>query len=88
MKRLAYAISLLVASSVATAADPQVGANQSLVLAYNQSAAAAPRAPYSEDAVSGELAENVMHQTLGVVSANLTYKLDSRIASKVPGIAH
>lgn len=78
MKRLASAISLLIASTLATAADPQVRIDESLVLAYNSDA---PTTDNAGDAViSRELSDKVVRGTLEEVSASLGAELDARIA--------
>ena len=80
MKRLASAISLMIASTLATAADPQVRVDESLVLAYNNANAKPAEAGAEETLVSRELSNQVMLNTLGKVSASLGHELDQRIA--------
>lgn len=78
MKRLASVISLMIASTLATAADPQVRVDESLVLAYN--AGSMPTHVASEAVVSAEQSHKVIRSTLGEVSASLGAELDARIA--------
>lgn len=78
MKRLASVISLLIASTLATAAEPQAHADESLVLAYN--AGSMPTKVASEAVISAEQSHKVVHSTLGEVSASLGAELDARIA--------
>lgn len=86
MKRLATAITLLIASSMAAAADPQVGEHkQSLVLAsYNPVETVLTRA--QADEVAKGLSDIQVRETLDVVSATLTYRLDNRLAEALPGM--
>ncbi len=79
MNRLASAIVLMIASTLATAADPQVRVDESLVLAYNN-VNAKPAEAGEETLVSRELSNQVMQDTLGEVSTSLGYTLDQRIA--------
>lgn len=79
MKRLASAITLSIASTLATAADPQVRVDESLVLAYNTATAANPAA--QTEAVASEASLKAMHRTLDEVSASLGAELDARIAA-------
>ena len=78
MKRLASAISLLIASTLATAADSQARIDESLVLAYNTNAA--PVTAQEEKTVTAEESDKVMHRTLNEVSASLGAELDARIS--------
>jgi|TARA_R110001583_G_scaffold16518_7_gene67624 hypothetical protein len=86
MKKLTSAILILVASTMATAAEPEVGANQSLVLAYNLSTAtqiAEPKIEYASQAS----ADRFLEKTLDVVSATLNVELDMQTRYTVPSIA-
>ncbi len=78
MKRLASVITLLIASNLATAADPQVRVDESLILAYN--VGSMPTNVVSEAVVSAEQSHNAIHSTLNEVSASLGAELDARIA--------
>lgn len=82
MKRLTSAILILVASAMATAAEPEVGTKQSLVLAYNQTGdkTTSPTVNYA----SQESAERVLEKTLDTVSASLSVSLDDFAAFTVP----
>lgn len=88
MKRLATAITLLIASSLATAADPQVGEKEPIVLASYSSyyPVETVLTEAQADEVARAMANNVMRETLGNVSATLTYRLDTRIAAQLPGV--
>ncbi len=79
MKRLASAISLMIVSTLATAADSQARIDESLVLAYNTNATSAVVAQ-EEATVTAEESSKVMHRTLDEVSASLGAELDARIA--------
>ena len=79
MKRLASVISLMIASTLATAADPQVRVDESLVLAYNTNATSTVVAQ-EEATVTAEESSKVMQRTLNEVSASLGAELDARIA--------
>ncbi len=78
MKRLASVITLLIASTLATAADPQVRVDESLVLAYNSSEM--PASVVREAVISAEQSDEVINSTLDEVSASLGAELDARIA--------
>ncbi|WP_372797137.1 hypothetical protein [Litorivivens sp.] len=78
MKRLASAITLTIASTLATAADPQVRIDESLVLAYNS--ADVTTSTSQEETISSDKSLQVMHRTLDEVSASLGAELDARIA--------
>ncbi|WP_372747322.1 hypothetical protein [Litorivivens sp.] len=78
MKRLASAITLTIASTLATAADPQVRIDESLVLAYNSTDVTTSTA--QEETISSDKSLQVMHRTLDEVSASLGAELDARIA--------
>lgn len=79
MKRLASVITLMIASTLATAADSQVRVDESLVLAYNTTEAKTVSAV--EDAtIAVEVSSKVMDRTLNEVSASLGAELDARIA--------
>lgn len=78
MKRLASVISLMIASTLATAADPQVRVDESLVLAYNTGSM--PTNVASEAVVPAEQSHKVIRSTLDEVSASLGAELDARIA--------
>ena len=78
MKKLTSAILILVASAMATAAEPEAGKKQSLVLAYNDAAiGSTDRSELAVRHVSEESAANVLNRTLDVVSASLSVELDS-----------
>lgn len=78
MKRLASVITLMIASTLATAADPQVRVDESLVLAYN--AGEMPTDVAREAVISAEQSHKVIRSTLDEVSASLGAELDARIA--------
>ncbi len=78
MKRLASAITLTIASTLATAADPQVRIDESLVLAYNSTDVTTSTA--QEETISSDKSLQVLHRTLDEVSASLGAELDARIA--------
>ncbi|MAY35478.1 MAG: hypothetical protein CMN84_05180 [Spongiibacteraceae bacterium] len=79
MKRLASAISLMIVSTLATAADSQARIDESLVLAYNTNATSTVVAQ-EEATVTAEESSKVMQRTLNEVSASLGAELDARIA--------
>lgn len=79
MKRLASAISLMIVSTLATAADSQARIDESLVLAYNTNATSTVVAQ-EEATVTAEESNKVMQRTLNEVSASLGAELDARIA--------
>lgn len=79
MKRLASVITLMIASTLATAADSQVRVDESLVLAYNTTEATSVSA-VEESTIAVELSSKVMDRTLNEVSASLGAELDARIA--------
>ena len=79
MKRLASAISLMIVSTLATAADSQARIDESLVLANNTNAASTVVAQ-EEATVTAEESSKVMQRTLNEVSASLGAELDARIA--------
>ncbi len=78
MKRLASAISLMIVSTLATAADSQARIDESLVLAYNTNATSAVVAQ-EEATVTAEESSKVMQRTLNEVSTSLGAELDARI---------
>ncbi|MDX1505097.1 MAG: hypothetical protein R3221_05240 [Spongiibacter sp.] len=81
MKRLTSAILILVASAMATAAEPEVGTKQSLVLAYQSGEETyTPTVNYA----SKESAERVLEKTLDAVSASLSVSLDDFAAFTIP----
>ncbi len=86
MKNLTSAILILVASTMATAAEPEVGANQSLVLAYNQTTDM-PKAEAQIEYASKASADRFLEKTLDVVSATLNVELDMQARYTVPSIA-
>ncbi|MAY37548.1 MULTISPECIES: hypothetical protein [Spongiibacter] len=78
MKKLTSAILILVASAMATAAEPDAGTKQSLVLAYNDAAIGSnDRSDIAVSHVSEQSAARVLNRTLDVVSASLSVELDS-----------
>ena len=78
MKKLTSAILILVASAMATAAEPDAGTKQSLVLAYNDAAIGSNgRSDMAVSHVSEESAARVLNRTLDVVTASLSVELDS-----------
>ncbi|MBB3048589.1 hypothetical protein FHR99_002863 [Litorivivens lipolytica] len=79
MKRLASVITLMIASTLATAADSQVRVDESLVLAYNTTEAKTVSAA-EESTIAVEVSSKVMDRTLNEVSASLGAELDARIA--------
>ncbi|MBB5187897.1 MULTISPECIES: hypothetical protein [Zhongshania] len=86
MKNLTSAILILVASTMATAAEPEVGANQSLVLAYNKTAEL-QKADAPIEYASKASADRFLEKTLDVVSATLNVELDMQTRYTVPSIA-
>ncbi|MEX1667988.1 hypothetical protein AB4876_03640 [Zhongshania guokunii] len=82
MNRLTSAILILVASTMATAAEPEVGANQSLVLAFNTSTDTQPQERKAEY-VSQHSANRFLEKNLDVVSATLNVELDAQISQRM-----
>lgn len=84
MKNVTSAILILVASTMATAAEPTTGTKQPLVLAYNDAAVGSSQSDASAGQVSKESAANVLNRTLDVVSASLSVELDSMTMPELP----
>lgn len=87
MKTVTSAMMLLLASTLATANEPQQkAADQSLVIAYNTSMEV--EQPRNEVEVASKArTDRALSETLGLVSATLSVELDERIGVKLPTFA-
>ena len=87
MKTATSAMMLLLASTLATANEPQQkAADQSLVIAYNTSMEV--EQPRNEAEVASEArTDRALSETLGLVSATLSVELDEKIGAKLPTFA-
>ncbi|GAB3370261.1 hypothetical protein NCG89_09480 [Spongiibacter taiwanensis] len=87
MKTATSAMMLLLASTLATANEPQQkAADQSLVIAYNTSMEV--EQPRNEVEVASEArTDRALSETLGLVSATLSVELDEKIGAKLPTFA-
>lgn len=86
MRNLTSATLLLLASTLATAAEPEAASNASLVLAYNGNSDVAV-SQVDVKTASQASADRVLERTLGLVSANLSFELDEKIAEEMPTVA-
>lgn len=82
MKTFTSAIALLVASTVATAAEPQAG-TKSLVVAYNEASRVEMSTASEPVYVSEAKTDRVLARTLDVVSASLSVELDNSNQFKI-----
>jgi hypothetical protein len=90
MKYVTSVMMLLLASTLATANEPQEkAAEQSLVLAYNtnENSTSTAENNAATSTVSRTRSERALNETLGEVSANLSVALDERIAATMPTFA-
>ncbi len=88
MNRSIAATLLLLASTLAVAGEPEKTSEAALTLAYNANSEVGPsssQAPVKH--ASQASADRVLERTLGLVSANLSFELDERIAGEMPIVA-
>lgn len=89
MKYVTSAMMLLLASTLVTANEPQEKtAEQLLVLAYNTGAnISGTTETEANPTVSRARSERALSETLGEVSAHLSFELDEKIAAAMPSFA-